>query len=110
MGYDSEFDSGYEEAGKVFGVGLLFLVVTIVVLAVLGYFMIFTNTIIEHKVFTNSHQYKEGRKTEMSIYEAQLAAIEVQLQNPSLDDQTRINLEAQKVSITILNNAATVRE
>lgn len=61
-------------------------------------------TILERKVFENSYQYTEARKTEMLTYQAQLAEIEGKLLNPDLDPSTRTNLEAQASAIRIQLN------
>ena len=71
---------------------------------------VFTRTVIERKVFENSYQYNEARKTEIATYEAQLAEINTKLADPNLDQQTRRNLEAQKSAIKIQLNIAKERQ
>lgn len=54
----------------------------------------------ERVVFEQSHQYHESRKTEIATYSAQLAEIERKLMG-QLDENTRINLEAQVSALRI---------
>lgn len=62
-------------------------------------------TIVERKVFENSFQYSEARKTEIATFEAQLAEIDRKLVS-NLDENTRANLEAQAAAIRIHLNVA----
>jgi hypothetical protein len=57
-------------------------------------------TIVERKIFEQSFQYNEARKTAIATYEAQLAEINAQLEG-NLDDATRQNLNATAASIRI---------
>lgn len=60
----------------------------------------------ERVVFEQSFQYKEARKTEIATFEAQLAEINHILGYHSLDENVRVNLEAQAASIRIQLNVA----
>ena len=60
----------------------------------------------ERIVFEQSFQYKEARKTEIATFEAQLAEINRQLASTTLDENVRVNLEAQAASIRIQLNVA----
>lgn len=55
----------------------------------------------ERVIFEQSFQYKEARKTEIATFEAQLAEINRKLNSTSLDENTRVNLEAQAAAIRI---------
>lgn len=54
----------------------------------------------ERVVFEQSHQYQESRKSEIATYTAQLTEIERKLLG-QLDENVRINLEAQASAIRI---------
>jgi len=84
-------------------------VVAVVVLSSLGYIGVFADTVLERKVFENSHQYQETRTSEVSIFEAQMAELEVQLENPELTDSARVNIRSQMAAIRIQINAAKAR-
>lgn len=75
-------------------------------LSLLGYAGLFTGTVVERKVFENSYQYSESRKSENAIYRAQLAEIERKLMSSTLDESTRTNFEAQASAIRIRLAAA----
>jgi len=82
----------------------------LIILSVVGFGLnavgLFGHTVVERVVFENSFQYKEGRKAELTTYEAQLAEINSQLANPNISEDKRSTLEAQKASINVLRNAA----
>lgn len=80
---------------------LALVVVSMPVLAVLNYAGVIGDTVVERVVFENSFQYSEARKSEIATYSAQLAEIDAQLANPSLDDQTRNALMAQRSAINV---------
>ena len=67
---------------------------------------LFGDTIVERKVFEQSYQRQESIKSELAINEATLIEIEIKLQNPNLDTNTKFNLEAQKSAIRIRIEAA----
>lgn len=86
--------------------GFKYLAGVVAPLVVLGVFLTgvryctrYTDTIVERKILEESFQYKEGRKTEILTFQAQLNEIDVKLSNPSLDPNTRNNLEAQAAMI-----------
>lgn len=62
-------------------------------------------TVVERKVFENSYQYTEARKSEIAKYEAALISIDAQLQMTNLDESTRQLLEARKIAVTAKLNA-----
>jgi len=81
---------------------LLFLIIfTSIVFTGLNYFGIIGRTIVEREVFTHSQQYTEARKSEIATLRATIAEIEGKLMNPQLDEQTRINLNAQLSGLNI---------
>ena len=59
------------------------------------------STIVERKVFENSYQYTEARKTETLVFEAQLVEIERRLSNTELNKTQRSNLEAAAAGLRI---------
>lgn len=58
--------------------------------------------VVERKVFKNSFQYSEARKTAIATYEAQLAEINFQLQSNDLSDRERNNLQSQAARLRVL--------
>lgn len=88
----------YKEANGIFRwVGGKMLIV-IIIGTILGYVTFFTDTIIKRKVFENSFQYSEARKTEIATFQAQLVEIESRLSG-TLSEEMRANLEAQAAVI-----------
>jgi len=77
----------------------------LIITAIIGFGLnsigLISKTVVERKVFENSYQYSEARKTAIATYEAQLAEIERKLSNKSLDETTRSNLEASAAGIRI---------
>lgn len=80
------------------------------ILTLLGYAGVFTQTVVERKVFEESFQYSEARKSEIATYEAQLAEINSQLADPALDENTRRSLTAQKSAISVRLNTAKAKQ
>jgi len=76
-------------------------VVSFLVLSILHYSGMFGQTVVERKIFENSFQYSEARKTEIATFEAQLAEINRSLTSSEIDDQTKSNLEAQAAGLRI---------
>lgn len=76
-------------------------IVTGLIFSILGYVGVFTKTVVEREVFEQSFQYSEARKSEIATYEAQLAEINSQLADPSLDASTQRSLKAQKSAIEV---------
>ncbi len=86
---------------------ILFLaVITGTIFTGLSYFGIIGKTAVERVVFENSFQYKEARKSEVAVFQAQLTEIEGKLMNPELTVGTRANLEASASSIRVQLAAA----
>lgn len=56
-------------------------------------------TIAERKVYENSYQNSEARRTEIMTMEAELESINEQLSSPSLAEETRNQLEGQRRAI-----------
>ena len=73
--------------------------IVIVVLCVVGFGLrsagIIGKTAVEREVFEQSYQRTASFEARIATDEAALAAIEGQLLNPDLDENTRFNLEAQ---------------
>jgi hypothetical protein len=74
-------------------------IAVVMVLFALGFGLrsagIIGKTAVERKVFEQSYQRDASFKARIAIDEAALAQIESQLMHPSLDENTRFNLEAQ---------------
>jgi hypothetical protein len=94
-------DQDKKEVGKWWMWGVLLVVLTSIIFTVLGYFGVFGKTFVERKVFEQSYQRSEALKTQVVTYEAQLAELETQLNNPNLDEGDRANIEAQMAAIRI---------
>ena len=77
---------------------LLFIAVVFFGLRAMG---LIGETMLERKVFEESFQYSEARKSAIAAQEATMVEIERKLMNPNLDDSTRYNLEAQLSAIRI---------
>jgi len=75
------------------------LIISTIVLTILGYVGVIGRTIVERKVFENSYQYSEARKTEIMTYEAQLAEIDAQLSTAG--ETERHGLLAQRAAIEV---------
>lgn len=99
------------ETGKKYFAGwwmwvLLLIIVTGLIFTGLRYAGLIGGTIVERKVFENSFQYSEARKSEVAIFEAQLLEINSKLGNLQLDANTRSNLEATASVLRVQLNAA----
>ena len=64
------------------------------------------HTIVERKVFENSFQYSEARKSEIATFEAQLVEIDCKLSSSTIGPNTRTNLEAQAAALRIMLSVA----
>lgn len=85
----------------------LFLIcITVVVLWLLGSVGLIGHTVVERKVFENSQQYTEARKTEILTFEAQLTEINQRLMSTTLSQEQKDNLEAQAAAIRVQLNVA----
>lgn len=82
-------------------------IVIILILSVLGFVLssmgLIGRTAVERKVFENSYQYTEARKTEQLAFNAQLAEVERKLSS-DLTPEMRTNLEAQAAALRIQIN------
>ena len=63
-------------------------------------------TVVERKVFESSYQYSEARKSEIGVFQAQLAEINVRLGDPAIDQSTRTALESQAAALRVQLNVA----
>ena len=81
---------------------LLIMIVAGIVLTSLNYVGLIGKTVVERKVFENSFQYSEARKSAVAGYQAQLVEIDRKLMSPTLNTQTRTTLEAQASGLRIL--------
>lgn len=101
-----EMQEARREGTKWWMWGLGLFILSVVALTSLSYFGVFTDTVVERKVFEESFQYNEARESEIATYTAQIAEIDSKLSDPNLDDATRRNLEAQKSAIEVRLNTA----
>ncbi len=105
MSYRDEMNQVAKETSWTFWRFLPIFIIAVVILSAIGFGLnslgLFGRTVVERKVFENSFQYTEARKSEIATYEAQLAEIDGKLANPNLNADTRANLEAQKSAINI---------
>lgn len=62
------------------------------------------NTAVERKVFENSYQKSEADKDAHSTYAAELRMLRNRLNNPNLDESSRVEIQAQIDSITVLQS------
>lgn len=88
---------------------LFLMVIAIIVLSVLGYAGKFTNTVVERKIFEESYQYKEARKGEVALFQAQLNEIETQLLTEK-DPVVRQELESKAAAIRVQLAAARAKQ
>ena len=109
MSYRKDVSNIIKDSRWTFFKSLPLLLIILTILWAAGFFLhsigYFGQTIVERKIFENSYQYTEAKKTEIATFEAQLAEIEYKL-NSNIDEQTRINLEAQKAALKINLNVA----
>lgn len=103
--YRQEVGVGLKEARWTFFKGMPLFLMIIVFLALLGFGLnslgLFGRTVVNRKVFENSFQYSESRKSEIATFEAQLAEIGRKLSGDNIDAATRTNLEAQASALRI---------
>lgn len=81
---------------------LLLVSVTLVVLGILRSIGMFTSTIVERKVFENSFQYSESRKSELAIWKKELMNIETLLRSPHITEKQKWDLQARKNALNIM--------
>jgi hypothetical protein len=97
-----------------FGRWWMYVLVLVIVAGIIGtmlsYVGVFGKTMVERKVFENSFQYSEARKSEIAAYEAQLAEIDSQIANPTLNESTRQSLKATKAAITVRLRVARTKQ
>ncbi len=103
--YRNEVSAGLKEARWTFFKGIPLFLMIVIFLTLLGFGLnslgLFGRTVVERKVFENSFQYSEARKSEIAMFEAQLTEISHKLSNGNLSEGTRINLEAQASALRI---------
>ena len=75
---------------------LLLVVVTVVVGGVLRSLGMIGGTILERKVYENSFQYSESRKSELAMWNAELANIQSLLSSPDISKEQRNTLMARQ--------------
>lgn len=97
--YRKEIGGAVRDGYWTFWKVLPLVVLVLVVLGGIGFALnsagIIGKTAVERKVFENSYQRSESVKSQIATEEAALKEIELQLENPNLDADTRYNLEAQ---------------
>lgn len=73
--------------------------IALVIMSAVGFAMssagLLGRTVVERKVYENSYQRSESLKSQIAADQAALSEIQMKLNNHGLDEQTRINLEAQ---------------
>jgi len=102
-----------EEKKDVFKWYMLFLLIAVIFTIVftgLNYAGVFGKTVVERKVFENSYQRSAGLKQQIATYEAQIAEIEVQLADPTRDEESKKAINAQLASLRIQLKAARSRQ
>jgi hypothetical protein len=100
-----KIESGAGATSKILIKWTLIFVPALLVLLIIGFVLhsmgLIGSTVVERKVFENSFQYSEARKTAIATYEAQLAEINRKLASDDLNSQTKTNLESQAAAIRI---------
>lgn len=103
--YRKEVSRGVEEGRWTFLKVFPTVILAIFMIGGFGFLMrslgLLGGTVVERKVFENSYQRSESIKSQIATDEAALAQIKVQLRNPELEKQVRLNLEAQAAAIEV---------
>ena len=103
--YRDEVRTGLKGVRWTFFRGMPLFLLVVVFLALLGFALnslgLFGRTVVERKVFENSFQYAEAKKSEKAAFKAELAEINRRLTNGDLDKSTRNNLEAHASALRI---------
>lgn len=83
--------------------GLVFIGIVVVVTFMFFSQQFYTlwNTKFETSIFENSYQKQNSDNEQRNLFEAQLSKINIQLQNSSLTEEERTQLESQKSFIEI---------
>ena len=96
--YREEVSEGLKEARWTFFKDMPLFLLVMIFMAILGFVLnslgLFGRTVVERKVFENSFQYSESRKSEIATFEAHLSEINRKLSSGDIDASTRTNLEA----------------
>ena len=87
----------------IFGIGLI--AIAIIVFSIMGYMGRYTKTVVERKVFEQSYQKQSADKNREKNYRAQLAKINVMLNDPNISEDRKNNLLAQKAMIEVQLNS-----
>lgn len=108
--YRADVGNGLKEARWTFFKGLPLFLLVVVFLSLLIFALnsigLFGRTVVGRKVFENSFQYAEARKSEIATFEAQLIEINRKLSSSTVTSATRTNLEAQAASLRIMLSVA----
>jgi len=108
--YREEVNNGLKEAQWTFFKGMPLFLIVVVFLTMLGFALnslgLLGRTVVKRKVFENSFQYTEAKKSEIATFEAQLVEINRKLSGDSIDPATRTNLEAHASALRIQLNVA----
>ncbi len=103
--YREDIGLGLKEARWTFFKGMPLFLMIVVFLAILGFILnsvgLFGRTVVERKVFENSFQYSEARKSEIATFEAKLSEINRKLSSENYDQATRTNLEAHASALRV---------
>ena len=95
-----------KEFGKWWLYVLALIVISVGILTFTGAFGKVFTTAVERKVFEESYQKQAGDSARLNAYRAQLAQIDVQLSNPELDNNTRMDLKSQQAMLRVQINAS----
>lgn len=84
---------------------LALIIPTVLILGLIGFGMnscgLFAGTVVERKVYENSYQNSEARRTEIMTMESQLVELDAMLADPTLPDAQRRQIQGQKRAVNV---------
>ena len=99
MNYREDVNTGVKETKWTFFKVLPLMLTIVVILSIIVFSLksigLIGGTVVERTVFEQSYQRSEALKSRIAMDTAILAEIEQKLLNPTLDENTRSNLNAQ---------------